>query len=58
MPFHSINTVFVRGPVMQPIPYGPLPRLALARISTYAVMVSAQPLAGERFADWVEKYLT
>jgi len=43
---------------MQTIPYGPLPRLALARISTYAVMVSAQPLAGERFADWVEKYLT
>ncbi|SEJ50795.1 RepA protein [Azotobacter beijerinckii] len=25
------------GPVMQPIPYGPMPRLALAWVSTYAV---------------------
>lgn len=26
-----------RGPVQQPIPYGPMPRLALAWVSTYAV---------------------
>lgn len=25
-----------RGPVLQPVPYGPMPRLALAWVSTYA----------------------
>jgi len=43
-----------RGPVMQPIPYGPLPRLALARISTYAVMNSTREIPiGESAAEFL-----
>lgn len=34
-----------RGPVLQPIPYGPLPRLALAHMSTYAVRNKTQEIA-------------
>lgn len=33
-----------RGPVRQPIPYGPLPRLALAWLSTYAVRNKAREI--------------
>ena len=33
-----------KGPVVQPVPYGPMPRLALAWISTYALRTGEQEI--------------
>lgn len=43
-----------KGPVQQPVPYGPLPRLALAWLSTYAVRHKAQEIPiGESAAEFL-----
>jgi len=43
-----------KGPVQQPVPYGPLPRLALAWVSTYAVRHKAQEIPiGESAAEFM-----
>ena len=44
-----------RGPVQQPIPYGALPRVALAHISTFAVRHKTQEIAiGDSAAQFLE----
>ena len=43
-----------RGPVLQPIPYGPMPRLALAWVSTYAKRHSAREIPiGDSAAEFL-----
>lgn len=43
-----------KGPVQQPVPYGSLPRLALAWVSTYAVRHKAQEIPiGESAAEFM-----
>ena len=43
------------GPVLQPIPYGPLPRLALAHVSTQAVRHKTREIAiGDSAAQFLE----
>lgn len=43
------------GPVLQPIPYGPLPRLALAHVSTFAVRHKTREIPiGDSAAQFLE----
>ena len=44
-----------RGPVQQPVPYGPLPRLALAHLSTHAVRHKTRDIPiGDSAAQFLE----
>lgn len=43
-----------KGPVVQPVPYGPMPRLALAWISTYALRTGEQEI---RIGDSAAEFL-
>jgi hypothetical protein len=43
-----------KGPVVQPVPYGPMPRLALAWISTYALRTGEQEIhIGDSAAEFL-----
>ena len=46
-----------KGPVKQPVPYGPLPRLALAQVSTFAVQNRTREIpirdSASQFLRWI-----